>query len=77
MPLYSQYPIRHGECAETQSINNLVMSRKRIKKQPMLVYSVKVNDTVGRCQQQTNVSQSQKIREKLEAMFAPRLAMVN
>ena len=52
------------------------MYRKRIKKQPLLVYSVKVGDTVNRCQQQTNVSQSQKIREKLEAMFVPRLAMV-
>jgi len=51
------------------------MDRKRIKKQPLLVYSVKVNDTEGRCQQQTNVSQSQKIREKLEAMFVPRLAI--
>jgi len=76
MPLYSQYPSRHGECAEKQSFNNLVMSRKRIKKQPMLVYCVKVSDTEGKVLVQTNVSQSQKIREKLEAMFVPRLAMV-
>ena len=54
----------------------IIMDRKRIKKQPLLVYSVKVSDTVNRCQQQTNVSQSQKIREKLEALFAPRMAMV-
>jgi len=54
----------------------IIMDRKRIKKQPPLVYSVKVNDTEGKLQEKTNVSQSQKIREKLEAMFAPRIAMV-
>ncbi len=51
------------------------MDRKRIKKQPLLVYSVKVNDTTGKLQEKTNVSPSQKIREKLEALFAPRIAM--
>ena len=41
----------------------------------MLVYCVKVSDTEGKVLVQTNVSQSQKIREKLEAMFVPRLAI--
>ena len=50
------------------------MCRKRMSKKPTLVFSVKVNDLEGRLKEQTNISQSQKIREKLEAMFSPRTA---
>ena len=75
-PKIIKTPIDTGIMCRKTIIYLNIMDRKRIKKQPLLVYSVKVNDTEGRCQQQTNVSQSQKIREKLEAMFAPRLAMV-
>ena len=50
------------------------MSRKRIDPKVVLtlVFSVKVGDTEGKLQEKTNISASQKIREKLEAMFTPR-----
>jgi len=76
MPLYLQTLIGTGIMCRNSIIYLKIMDRKRIKKQPLLVYSVKVNDTEGKLQEKTNVSQSQKIREKLEAMFAPRIAMV-
>lgn len=48
------------------------MSRKRTSTKPTLIYSVKVNDLEGKVLEQINISQSQKIRQKLEAMFSPR-----
>jgi hypothetical protein len=75
MPLYSQIPNGQGTMWLQTIIYLIIMDRKRIKKQPLLVYSVKVNDTEGKLREQTNVSQSQKIREKLEALFAPRIIM--